>query len=119
MICEELGLLGAALIVCLFAFLLACGRAIINRSTHPFSRLLGFGILFTVGVQALVNLLVVTGLAPTKGIALPLVSAGGTGWCLTAASLGLLLAIERDTRRDEAPRPVPEPESPAPTLAAA
>jgi hypothetical protein len=48
--------------------------------------------------QAIINLVVVTGLGPTKGIALPLLSSGGTGWVLTAASLGLVIAIDRDTR---------------------
>jgi cell division protein FtsW (lipid II flippase) len=43
-------------------------------------RLLGLGVLATLGLQAAMNLLVVTGLAPTKGIALPLLSSGGTGW---------------------------------------
>ncbi len=57
--------------------------------------LVGLGILSTVGLQALINLLVVTGLAPTKGIALPLLSSGGTGWILTAASLGILVAMDR------------------------
>ena len=46
-------------------------------------------------IQALMNLLVVTGLAPTKGIALPLLSAGGTGWCLTAFCVGLLISMDR------------------------
>ena len=58
---------------------------------------LGVGIVLTLGLQTLMNLAVVTGLAPTKGIALPLVSAGGTGWALTAFSIGLLVAMERDT----------------------
>jgi hypothetical protein len=48
--------------------------------------------------QAMINLLVVTGMGPTKGIALPLLSSGGTGWVLTAASLGLVCAIDRSTR---------------------
>ena len=61
----------------------------------PFSRLFGFGILCTFGLQAVINIAVVTGLAPTKGIALPLVSQGGTGWILTAFSLGLLISMDR------------------------
>ena len=60
-----------------------------------FSRLFGFGILLTFGLQSVINIAVVTGLAPTKGIALPLVSQGGTGWVLTAFSLGLLIAMDR------------------------
>lgn len=74
-----------------------------------FARLLGFGIVLTVGVQALINICVVTGLAPTKGIALPLMSRGGTGWILTCLSIGLLISMDRgaDRRRRELGLPVP------------
>jgi cell division protein FtsW len=74
-----------------------------------YSQLLGFGIVLTVGLQALINVCVVTGLAPTKGIALPLMSRGGTGWILTCLSLGMLVAMERasDRRRRELGVPVP------------
>jgi len=101
-ISEELGLVGAAVVICLYATLLLCGFSIVRRAEHPFQRLLGLGILLTIGLQALINLAVVTGLAPTKGIALPLVSAGGTGWCLTAFCLGLLASIDREQARKEA-----------------
>ncbi len=56
-------------------------------------------ILLTLGLQALMNMAVVTGLAPTKGIALPLVSSGGTGWVLTAFSLGLLVSMGREAEQ--------------------
>ena len=104
-ICEELGLAGAAVVVGLIVGLLWCGLSIIApRGEHAamptrFQRLLGLSILLTIGLQALINVTVVTGLAPTKGIALPFVSSGGTGWVLTAFSVGLLLAIERDATR--------------------
>ncbi len=96
-ICEELGLIGAVVVVCLYAGLLLCGLAIIRRVPDSFSRLLGLGILATIGLQALINMAVVTGLAPTKGIALPLLSAGGTGWALTAFCVGLLISMDRTT----------------------
>lgn len=108
-ICEELGTFGAALLIALFAGLvLVCTQIVLGRSTPAaikpdvaaravprFSRILGFGIVLTFGLQAAINLAVVTGLAPTKGIALPLVSRGGTGWILTAFSLGLIIAMDR------------------------
>ena len=94
-ICEELGLLGAAAVICLFGALMWCGWLVVSRLEHPFDRIVGLGITMTVGLQALLNLAVVTGLAPTKGIALPLVSSGGTGWVLTAFSLGLVVALSR------------------------
>ena len=66
------------------------------QATHrPLHRLLGFGIVLTISIQALVNLAVVTGLAPTKGIALPLLSSGGTGWIMVAYCIGLLGSIDR------------------------
>jgi cell division protein FtsW len=100
-ICEEIGLAGAGLIVFLYGVLLWCAAGIVRGATSPFRRLLGLGILLTVGLQALVNLAVVTGLGPTKGIALPLVSAGGTGWVLTAFCLGLLVSASRDQAASE------------------
>ena len=56
-------------------------------------------IFSSFGLQALINISVVSGLAPTKGIALPLVSHGGTGWILTAAALGLVIGIDRTSAR--------------------
>ncbi len=94
-ICEELGLMGAAVIVFLYGGLVWCGWSIIRRQQDAFRKLLGLGFVLTIGLQALINMAVVTGLAPTKGIALPLVSAGGTGWVLTAFCLGLLVSMER------------------------
>lgn len=108
-ICEELGFFGAALLLAVFAGVILAGLSIITgrsspagadpdlaeKAVPPFSRLFGFGIVLTFGLQAVINIAVVTGLAPTKGIALPLVSQGGTGWVLTAFSLGLLISMDR------------------------
>lgn len=108
-ICEELGVFGAALLMLILAGVVLAGLSIITgrsspagtdpelaeRAVPPFSRLLGFGIVLTFGLQAAINIAVVTGLAPTKGIALPLVSQGGTGWILTAFSLGLVISMDR------------------------
>lgn len=98
-ICEELGIAGAAVVIGLFAALVVVGLLIVRREKELALKLLGLGILTTVGLQAVINLVVVTGLGPTKGIALPLVSSGGTGWILTAFSLGLLVAIDRTQTR--------------------
>lgn len=94
-VCEELGIAGAMLVLTLYVLLLMTGFSIVRRETDRLLRLLGFGIMATIGLQAVINLFVVTGLAPTKGIALPLMSSGGTGWILTAACLGLLAAMDR------------------------
>ncbi|MEM8834905.1 MAG: putative peptidoglycan glycosyltransferase FtsW [Planctomycetota bacterium] len=89
-ICEELGLIGAAGVISLYLVMLWCGYLIVRGLPDRFSALVATGVLVTIAGQATMNLFVVTGLAPTKGIALPLLSAGGTGWVLTGASLGLL-----------------------------
>jgi cell division protein FtsW len=108
-ICEELGVFGAALLMLILAGVVLAGLSIITGRSSPagadpevaeravptFSRLFGFGIVLTFGLQAAINIAVVTGLAPTKGIALPLVSQGGTGWILTAFSLGLVISMDR------------------------
>lgn len=100
-ICEELGIAGAALVASLFLMLIWSGFAVIAREPSRLLRLFALGVISTVGMQALINLVVVTGLGPTKGIALPLVSSGGTGWILTGFSLGIVIAIDR-TRGAEA-----------------
>ena len=109
-ICEELGVMGAVFVIALFATLLLCGLPIVMRGARlreadaivpPFSRLLGTGILLTIGMQVLINLLVVTALAPTKGIALPFISSGGSGWVTTGLAIGLLISIERSAIRRE------------------
>ena len=91
---EELGLAGAAFVVFLFVALLWLGLDVIKGSRDKFSRLVGLGIIATLGIQALINFIVVTGLGPTKGIALPLLSAGGTGWIVTAFAIGLVVVPE-------------------------
>jgi len=98
-VCEEIGVVGAAMILGLYAALLSCGWSIVRRCAEPFGKLLALGIVLTIGLQAAINLFVVTGLAPTKGIALPLVSSGGSGWVLTAFSIGLLVSLDRGLSR--------------------
>lgn len=102
---EELGMAGALLIVFLFGWLMWSGVTVIVQAcpasgtpdspASRFLRLAGTGIVATIAIQAMINLLVVTGLAPTKGIALPLISRGGTGWMMTALSIGLLVRLDR------------------------
>ncbi|MEM9166013.1 MAG: FtsW/RodA/SpoVE family cell cycle protein [Planctomycetota bacterium] len=104
-ICEELGIPGALLVLSLYAALLACLWVVLGRAENPIHRLFVLGVMATIGLQASINLLVVTGLAPTKGIALPLISKGGTGWILTAFSLGLVAAIDRHADEQRASEP--------------
>jgi cell division protein FtsW len=94
-IAEELGLIGALLIVLLFAFFGVRGLRAAFRSPDPFARLAAFGITVTILLQAFFNISVVLSLVPTKGIPLPLISSGGTSLFFTLASIGILLNISR------------------------
>ncbi|MFG0304884.1 MAG: FtsW/RodA/SpoVE family cell cycle protein [Phycisphaerales bacterium JB040] len=94
-ICEELGLAGAVLVIALYLIMLWASIHIARREHRPLLKLLVLGVAATIAVQAAINLVVVTGLGPTKGIALPLLSSGGTGWILTSAMLGLVAATDR------------------------
>ncbi len=93
---EELGFVGCALVVLLFIAILWSGVSIARKSRDPFARLLAFGAVFTLCAQACMNLAVVTVMMPTKGIALPFLSSGGTGWVVSAFALGLVAAIDHD-----------------------
>src|SRR5580698_1052673 len=94
-IAEELGFLGAMLILILFVMLGIRGFRAAFRSQDPFSRLVAFGITSTILLQAFFNISVVLSLVPTKGIPLPLISSGGTSVFVTLASIGILLNITR------------------------
>lgn len=112
-VCEELGVAGAGIVLFLLGSLIWAVWIVTRRETNPLLKLLGVGVMATIGIQTIINLAVVTGLGPTKGIALPLLSSGGTGWILTAAALGLIISMDRyrsDTAaeaEDDAPRAAP------------
>lgn len=97
-VCEELGAAGALMVIGLYLAMMWIGLSIVRDCRHAFGRLLGLGVLLTIGIQATMNIAVVTGSVPTKGIALPLLSSGGTGWVMCAAAVGLLVAIDRLNR---------------------
>ncbi len=102
LICEEMGFFGAVVVILLFAVIVWQGACIVASCKDDFGKLAGLGIALTVGLQAAMNIAVVTVLVPTKGIALPLVSAGGTSLIVTAASLGLLASIAKRAAADVA-----------------
>ncbi len=93
-ICEELGLIGALMVIGAYLVILWVGLGIVRQCQDAFGRLLGLGVLLTVGLQAALNIAVVTAMVPTKGIALPLISSGGTGWIVTAFALGLVASLD-------------------------
>jgi cell division protein FtsW len=95
-IAEELGLLGALLVVALFVALAYRGMRAVLLSRDPFARFLAFGITATILIQAFFNISVVLALVPTKGITLPFISYGGTSLFITLVSIGVLLNITRE-----------------------
>src|SRR6058998_3714338 len=92
---EELGFVGAAAIVALFVVLIWRGLRIGLRAPDPFGGYLALGITVLIATQVLVNLGVVTGLLPTKGLPLPFVSFGGSALLVTLVSTGVLLNISQ------------------------
>jgi cell division protein FtsW len=92
---EELGLIATLGVVLLFIALVVCGVYIARRSNDTFGLLLGTGITFMIGLQAFINLGVVTSLLPNKGMPLPFISYGGSNLLLTLIAIGLLLSISR------------------------
>jgi cell division protein FtsW len=94
-IAEELGFIGAIVIVLLFVVFGWRGLRAAFRSQDPFARLAAFGITTALLLQAFFNISVVLSLVPTKGIPLPLISSGGTSLFCTLASIGILLNITR------------------------
>lgn len=95
LICEEMGFAGATVVIALFCVIVWQGASVVACCRDDFGRLAAFGIALTIGLQAAMNIAVVTVVVPTKGIALPLVSSGGTSLIVAAASVGLLASIAR------------------------
>jgi cell division protein FtsW len=95
-ISEELGFVGAILILLLFVVLGFRGMRTVFLLRDPFARLLAFGITITILIQAFFNMSVVIALLPTKGIPLPFISHGGTSLVIMLASIGILLNLTRE-----------------------
>ena len=99
-ICEELGMVGAILIIALFAALILRGYWIALRAPDRFSTVLAAGLVTLIAVQTVLNLCVVTNLLPSTGIALPFFSYGGTALAANLAEMGIVLSVSR--YRDQA-----------------
>jgi len=95
-VCEELGLIGAVVVIALFVALGYRGLRAAILSTDPFARFLAFGVTCAVLIQAFFNISVVLALLPTKGITLPFISFGGTSLFVTLATMGVLLNVTRE-----------------------
>ena len=94
-VCEELGLIGASLILLVFALLLLRGFWIALHARDRFGTLLVVGVMSHLGLQVFLNVAVVTGLVPATGISLPFFSYGGTALLLQLVEIGLVLSVSR------------------------
>ena len=94
-ICEELGLVGAVLIILLFVLTIGRGYWIALRARDRFSTVFAAGLVTLIAVQTVLNLCVVTNLLPSTGIALPFFSYGGTALAVNLGEMGILLQISR------------------------
>ncbi len=95
---EELGLAATLSVVGLFAVFFVCGLRISLRAPDTFGRLLAFGITLLITLQAAINIGVVTGLLPTKGLPLPFISAGGSSLAMSMLAVGVLYNIALHAR---------------------
>jgi len=92
---EEFGIIGATGVIVLFCVILFRGMRIAHEEPDPFASLLAVGLTSLIALQALINMAVVIGLIPTKGLPLPFLSYGGTAIVMAMAALGALLALGR------------------------
>jgi cell division protein FtsW len=92
---EELGLIATGGVLVAFCLIILCGVRISLRARDAFGMLLGVGVTFLIGFQAFINIGVVTGVLPNKGISLPFISYGGSNLVLMLSCVGVLLSIAR------------------------
>ena len=111
-VCEELGLFGALLTIAMYAGIAFVAWQIIRSRRDSFGRFLAFGIATMVCLQAVINIAVATVSVPTKGLSLPLVSAGGSGLVIACGALGLLASVCRfEHAEDRLPDPAARPDN--------
>ena len=97
---EELGLIGAVVVLLLFVMLAIVFLRIIHSSTDPFARVTTAAIMVWLIGQAFVNIAVVLGVIPVLGVPLPLISAGGTAMISSMTAIGIVLSFARQSHRD-------------------
>jgi len=98
-LCEEMGILGGLLVLGLFGVLVWRGGRIVRRAPDRFGFLLASGLVLVIALQAMMNVGVVTGALPAKGISLPFVSYGGSGLVMMSFAAGLLASVGRAGER--------------------
>ena len=92
---EELGLLGAIVVLALFGVIIMRGLRLTAKIEEPFDQYLAFGLTVLLGLQALIHMGVVMGLMPTKGLVLPFISYGGSAMVINLMEAGILLGLSR------------------------
>ena len=97
-LCEELGLIGAALALFLFALIIARGFAIALHTDDTYARLLTIGICIKIAIQVLLNVAVVTNTIPNTGISQPFFSYGGSSLIMIFAEMGIILSASRNSK---------------------
>jgi len=90
---EELGLIASLIVVVMYLLLFVFGLRIALNAKDDFGRLLAYGITLMVTIQALINFAVVTGCVPTKGLALPFISYGGSSLVICSGMIGILINV--------------------------
>ena len=101
-VCEELGLIGAIIILGIFALLVWRGITISMKAKDKFGTLLGVGLTSQVGLQVILNILVITDMLPNTGISLPFFSSGGSSLVMLLAQMGIVLSISRTSNINKA-----------------
>lgn len=100
-VCEELGLIGAMVVILLFCLLVWRGFSIAMHSEDKYGSLMAIGLTFQVGLQALLNIWVVTNTIPNTGISLPFFSYGGTSLVILLAEMGIVLSVSRGANMEK------------------
>ena len=101
-VCEELGLVGAIVILLIFAVLVWRGISLSLRAPDRFGRLLGIGLTSQIGIQVILNIFVITDWLPNTGISLPFFSYGGSSLVVLLAQMGVVLSISRHSNIEKA-----------------
>lgn len=101
-VCEELGFIGAMIILCVFALLVWRGITVSMRSKDKFGSLLGIGLSAQIGIQVILNIMVITDWLPNTGISLPFFSYGGSSLIMLLAQMGIVLSISRTSNLEKA-----------------
>ena len=102
-VCEELGVMGASLLLLMFIYLLYRIYSIAQKAEDLFGRMLATGVFSHIALQVVMNIAVVTGAMPNTGVTLPLISYGGTATIFLLVELGMVLNVQKwsERKRDE------------------